>query len=139
MKGEIQLIVVPVSDVDRAKKFYEDQAGFEITVDHRAGDFRVVQGQPQGSACSIAFGSMRPMEPGTLHGVHLIVNDIGAACAELSARGVEVGPLHHFVNGVETPGPHPSRGDYETFSSFHDPDGNTWVLQEIGYTGDRAT
>ncbi len=133
MEGQIQLIVVPVSDADRSKKFYEEQAGFEITVDHRAGDFRVVQAEPRGSACSIAFGSMLPMEPGTLHGIHLIVRDIEAACAELSARGVDVGPLHHFVDGQETPGAHPDRGDYESFSSFQDPDGNTWVLQEIGY------
>ena len=135
MDWKIELIVVPVTDVDRAKKFYGEQLGFNITVDVQNGDFRVVQAEPPGSGCSIAFGpTLNTMEPGALHGVHLIVNDIEAAYAVLSERGVELGPLHHFEQtGEQKPGVSPNRADYESFGSFRDPDGNSWVLQEIGY------
>jgi catechol 2,3-dioxygenase-like lactoylglutathione lyase family enzyme len=132
---KLELIVVPVSDVDRAKAFYADQVGFTVDVDvSPTPQFRVVQLSPPGSACSIAFGTgIGSMEPGSLHGMHLIVSDIEAACAELEARGVEVGEMHHFEAGERIVGSDPAHNDYETFSSFHDPDGNTWVLQEVGH------
>ena len=135
MDWKLELVIVPVTDVDRAKKFYTDQLGFAEDVDHRAGDsFRVVQLTPPGSACSITIG-VGESPPGSLHGLHLVVSDIEAACRQLTERGVDVGPIHHFVDGVQTPGVHPQRGDYESFSSFHDPDGNTWVLQEVPSRG----
>ena len=130
MDWKLELIVVPVKDVDRAKAFYTDRAGFLLDVDFAAGDFRVVQLTPPGSACSIAL--MRNADAaGSLQGMHLIVSDIEAACAELTGRAIEVGALHHFVDGVQTPGPDPKRADYGSFSSFTDPDGNGWVLQEV--------
>jgi catechol 2,3-dioxygenase-like lactoylglutathione lyase family enzyme len=131
---KLELVVVPVSDVDRAKAFYSEQAGFDVNVDTSPSEhFRVVQLNPPGSACSIAIGTgIGDMTPGSLKGLHLVVSDIEAACAELSERGVKLGEMHHFVDGVQTPGPHPERADYGTFSSFDDPDGNTWVIQEVG-------
>jgi catechol 2,3-dioxygenase-like lactoylglutathione lyase family enzyme len=131
MDWKLELVIVPVSDVDRAKAFYADQVGFNVDVDFQPNEhFRVVQLTPPGSACSIAIG-VGDSPPGSLHGLHLVVPDLEAACRQLTERGVEVGPIHHFADGVQTPGVHPGRGDYETFSSFHDPDGNTWVLQEV--------
>jgi len=130
---KLELIAVPVSDVDRAKAFYAEQVGFNVDVDFAAGDFRVVQLTPRGSACSVAL--MRNSgAPGSLQGVHLIVTDIDAAWAELTGRGVQMGELHHFVDGVQTPGLDPNRGDYESFSSFTDPDGNGWVIQEVHHS-----
>jgi predicted enzyme related to lactoylglutathione lyase len=131
---KLELIVVPVSDVDRAKAFYAEQAGFSVDVDFAAGDFRVVQLTPRGSACSIAL-MHNTGAPGSLQGVHLIVTDIDAACAELTNQGVEVGELHHFVDGVQTPGLDPNRADYGSFSSFTDPDGHGWVIQEVHHSG----
>jgi catechol 2,3-dioxygenase-like lactoylglutathione lyase family enzyme len=132
---KLELVIVPVSDVDRSKSFYLEQAGFELEVDHRAGDsFRVVQLSPPGSACSIAIGiGIGDGEPGKVRGLHLMVTDIVAARDELAARGVEVSDPRHMENGEWSSGPHPERGDYESFSGFADPDGNTWVLQERGY------
>lgn len=132
MDWRLSLIVVPVSDVDRAKAFYIDQAGFGLDVDHSAGeDFRVVQLTPPGSACSIAL--MRNTEsPGSLQGLHLVVTDIDAARAELVARGTDAGEIHHFGAGGRTPGPDPERRDYNSFVSFSDPDGNGWLVQEVG-------
>jgi catechol 2,3-dioxygenase-like lactoylglutathione lyase family enzyme len=128
---KLQLIVVPVADVDRAKSFYLDGVGFDLLVDHRAGeDFRVVQLVPPGSACAIAL--MKNLEaPGSLQGLHLVVGDIEAARAELVGRGTEVGGLIHFEDGAETPGPDPERRDYGTFFTFSDPDGNGWMVQEV--------
>jgi catechol 2,3-dioxygenase-like lactoylglutathione lyase family enzyme len=134
---KLELVILPVADVDRAKKFYEEQAGFNVDVDHRAGEsFRVVQVTPPGSACSVTFGTGigSDMPPGSVHGLHLIVSDVETACRELAARGVEVGPIHHFEAGASVDGPDPAHADYGTFSSFRDPDGNTWVLQEVGFT-----
>jgi len=132
MDFKLELIVVPVADVDRAKAFYIEQAGFRLDVDHTAGDFRVVQLTPPGSACSIAL--MRNTDaPGSLQGLHLIVSDIEAARAELVARGTDASELFHFVEMGQTPGAHPDRGDYETFLSFSDPDGNGWMVQEVGF------
>jgi catechol 2,3-dioxygenase-like lactoylglutathione lyase family enzyme len=134
----LELIVVPVSDVDRAKAFYTDRAGFNLHVDHRAGDdFRVVQMTPPGSACSIAI--MRNTEaPGSLQGLHLCVADIGAARAELVARGTDVSELFHFEASGQVPGPDPQRASYNSFFSFSDPDGNGWLVQEVKRTEPRA-
>jgi catechol 2,3-dioxygenase-like lactoylglutathione lyase family enzyme len=135
MDYKLELVIVPVSDVDRSKAFYTEQAGFDLVVDHRAGeDFRVVQLVPPGSACAIAIGTgVTDMEPGSVKGLHLMVTDIVAACDELAARGVDVVNLRHLEEGVWSDGPHPQRQDYNTFAQFTDPDGNLWLLQERGY------
>ncbi|MGZ4589781.1 MAG: VOC family protein [Actinomycetes bacterium] len=134
MDWKLELVVVPVSDVDRAKSFYAEQAGFRLDVDHSAGeDFRVVQMSPPGSACSIAL--MRNTEaPGSLQGLHLIVSDIDAARAELVDRGAGAGEIFHFGEGGQLPGPDPQRSDYNSFFSFSDPDGNGWLVQEVRRT-----
>lgn len=135
MEFKLELVLVPVSDVDRAKTFYLEQAGFELHVDHRAGDeFRVVQLNPPGSSCSIAVGTgITSAEPGSVRGLHLMVTDIVEARDELVARGVEVSDVRYIEDGTWSPGPHPRRNDYNSFADFADPDGNTWVLQERGY------
>jgi catechol 2,3-dioxygenase-like lactoylglutathione lyase family enzyme len=128
---KLELVVVPVSDLDRAKAFYIDQAGFNLDVDHRAGeDFRVVQLTPPGSACSITIMS-GSHSPGSLQGLHLVVSDIDAAHAELTDRGTDVSEIFHFEAGSQRPGPDPAHGDYESFFSFSDPDGNGWMVQEV--------
>jgi catechol 2,3-dioxygenase-like lactoylglutathione lyase family enzyme len=134
MDWKLELIVVPVSDVDRAKTFYIEKAGFNLNVDHSAGDdFRVVQLTPPGSACSIAI--MKNTEKaGSVQGLHLIVSDINAARAELIGRGTKVSDLLHFEEGKQVPGPDPKRSDYNSFLSFSDPDGNGWMVQEVGRT-----
>jgi predicted enzyme related to lactoylglutathione lyase len=131
MDWKLELVVLPVSDVDRAKAFYTDKAGFNLDVDHRVGeDFRVVQVTPPGSACSITL--MKNLEaPGSVRGLHLIVTDIEAAKAELSERGVESSEIFHFVEGSQVPGPDPKRSDYGSFLSFSDPDGNSFMVQEV--------
>jgi catechol 2,3-dioxygenase-like lactoylglutathione lyase family enzyme len=133
MDFKLELVIVPVSDVDRAKAFYE-KAGFNLDVDHRAGDtFRVVQLTPPGSACSITIGTgLTPAEPGSYQGLHLVVSDIDAARAELVERGVEVSEPYHFGPEGQTPGPDPKRSDYNSYLSFSDPDGNGWLVQEVG-------
>jgi catechol 2,3-dioxygenase-like lactoylglutathione lyase family enzyme len=129
---KLELVVVPVADVDRAKSFYMDQVGFNLLVDHRAGDdFRVVQLVPPGSACAIALMG-NPASAGTVHGLHLIVTDIDTAQSELRQGGVAVSEPFHFDQGVQVPGPSPGREDYETFCAFSDPDGNSWMVQEVG-------
>ena len=136
MDLKLELVLIPVSDVDRAKDFYIEKAGFKLDVDHRAGDdFRVVQLTPPGSACSIAVGTgTTDAAPGSYRGTHLVVADIEAARAELLERGVEVSGIRHLESGEWVPGPDPKRGDYESFADFRDPDGNTWVLQERGWS-----
>jgi catechol 2,3-dioxygenase-like lactoylglutathione lyase family enzyme len=133
MDWKLELVVVPVSDVDRAKEFYVDKLGFRLDVDHSAGDaFRVVQVTPPGSACSVTFGiNVGGGEPGSLKGVHLIVEDIEAAAEQLTAAGVKHSGPQHFVNGAMTPGPDPQRADYSSFVFFDDPDGNSWAVQEV--------
>ena len=133
MDWTLELVVVPVSDVDRAKAFYIDQAGFDLEVDTSMGpDFRVVQLTPRGSACSIAIGTgIGAMAPGSLHGLHLCVSDIEAARGELVARGVDVSEPFHFGAAGQTPGLDAERRSYSTFLTFHDPDGNTWLVQEV--------
>jgi predicted enzyme related to lactoylglutathione lyase len=127
----LELIVVPVSDVDRAKQFYIEAVGFGLDVDHRDGDFRVVQLTPPGSACSIA---LMPNESaaGSLQGLHLVVSDIDAAHDELVTRGAPVSEPFHFEAGGQQPGPDPGRRDYNTFLTLEDPDGNGWLVQENG-------
>ena len=135
MDWKLELIVVPVADVDRAKAFYTDKTGFTLDVDHSgAGDFRVVQMTPPGSACSIAI--MRDTDAaGSLKGLHLIVSDIEAARTELLVRGTNVSDFFHFdAGGSQLPGPEPEHRDYSTFLSFNDPDGNVWLVQEVGRT-----
>jgi catechol 2,3-dioxygenase-like lactoylglutathione lyase family enzyme len=130
---KLELVVVPVSDVDRAKTFYTEKVGFNLDVDHRASeDFRVVQLTPPGSACSISIGKgITGAAPGSVEGLHLVVSDIEAARAELVDRGVDVSEVFHFESGKRVPGPDPQRRDYGSFLSFSDPDGNSWVVQEV--------
>jgi catechol 2,3-dioxygenase-like lactoylglutathione lyase family enzyme len=128
----LELVVVPVSDVDRAKSFYMDKAGFDLLVDHSAGDdFRVVQLNPPGSACSIALLKNQEMAPGSLHGLHLCVADIEVARAQLVERGVDASEPFYFGEAGQQPGLDPARRSYATFLSFKDPDGNTWLVQEV--------
>jgi catechol 2,3-dioxygenase-like lactoylglutathione lyase family enzyme len=127
---KLEVVVVPVSDVDRAKAFYTEKAGFHMDVDHSAGeDFRIVQLTPPGSACSITL--MRNVEAaGSLQGLQLVVSDIEAARAELAGRGVDVSEVFHFEEGKQLPGPDPARADFNSFLSFSDPDGTGWMVQE---------
>ena len=130
MDWKLELIVIPVADVDRAKAFYMEQMGFKLESDFSAGDFRVVQLTPPGSACSIAL--MRSdTAPGSVHGLHLIVPDLDAAHAELIGRGLDPGEMFHFAEGGRLSGPDPQRASYNSFLSFDDPDGNTWLVQEV--------
>jgi catechol 2,3-dioxygenase-like lactoylglutathione lyase family enzyme len=127
----LEVIVVPVSDMDRAKEFYAGRCGFTLDVDHRAGeDFRVIQLTPPGSACSIAL-MRNASSAGTLQGLHLVVDDIDVAHRELTGRGVPATDVFHFEDGAEAPGADPSRADYGSFVSFADPDGNGWLVQEV--------
>lgn len=131
MDLKLELVLVPVADVERAKAFYE-QAGFHMDVDYRASEeFRVVQLTPPGSACSISIGKgITDAEPGSVVGLHLVVTDILAARADLVGRGVDVSEVRHMETGTWVPGPDPQRADYGSFADFKDPDGNSWVLQE---------
>jgi catechol 2,3-dioxygenase-like lactoylglutathione lyase family enzyme len=131
MDWQLEQIVVPVADVDRAKAFYADRVGFHVDVDHSAGDdFRVVQLTPPGSGCSIAL-MKNTAAAGSLQGLHLVVRDLDAAQAQLRDAGVPCGDMFHFEAGVQGSGPGPGRGDYESFLSFSDPDGNGWLVQEV--------
>jgi catechol 2,3-dioxygenase-like lactoylglutathione lyase family enzyme len=131
---KLELVLLPVADVDRAKAFYADKCGFAVHVDHRAGDtFRVVQMDPPGSACSIAFGvGITDAEPGAIKGLHLVVSDLVAVRESLAAKGLDVSEVRHMKDGWQ-PGVDPDHTDYNSFADFADPDGNTWVLQEKGY------
>lgn len=136
MEFKLELVVLPVSDVDRAKAFYE-RIGFRLDVDHQAGDqFRVVQLTPPGSACSITIGvGLHPGQPGSYQGLHLVVTDVEAAHSWLTERGAEVSEPFHFGPEGQTPGLHPDRSDFGSYLSFSDPDGNGWLVQEVGHTG----
>ena len=130
MDWKLEVVVVPVSDVDRAKAFYTDTVGFHLDVDHRAGDdFRVVLVTPPGSACSVVL-MRNEQAAGSLQGLQLVVRDIEAARRQLE-NGLPVGGVFHFEDGAQTTGPEPDRNDYETFLSFSDPDGNGWLVQEV--------
>ena len=119
MDWRLELVQVPVADVDRAKAFYTEQAGFNADHDHRVSDeIRFVQLTPPGSPTSIALGTgMSDMAPGSVHGLQLVVEDVEAARAELAARGVEVSEVQDFPWG--------------SFVFFSDPDGNSWSVQQI--------
>ena len=133
MDFKLELVLIPVADVDRAKSFYVDQCGFTLDVDHAPNDdFRVVQITPPGSACSLTIGKgLGTAEPGTYRGTHLVVYDIEAARAELVGRGVKVGDIRHMTPQGWQPGADPAHQDYSSFADFSDPDGNTWLLQEV--------
>jgi catechol 2,3-dioxygenase-like lactoylglutathione lyase family enzyme len=132
---KLELVLIPVSDVDRAKAFYTEKLGFSLDVDHQPSDeFRVVQMTPPGSACSITIGiGLTDAEPGSYRGTHLVVSDIEAAREELAARGVAISEVRHFDReaGEWRPGVDPEHATYASFADFADPDGNTWVLQEV--------
>jgi catechol 2,3-dioxygenase-like lactoylglutathione lyase family enzyme len=132
MDFKLEVVLIPVADVDRAKQFYVESCGFDLDVDHQPNEeFRVVQITPPGSACSLTIGiGITDAAPGSYRGTHLVVTDIEAARAELVGRGVDVSEIRHMgPNGWE-PGPDPEHQDYGSFADFSDPDGNTWVLQE---------
>lgn len=131
----LEVVPLPVSDVDRALAFYTERVGFTLDVDYRpTEDFRVVQLTPPGSACSIQLVTGEDR----VHGLHLVTADLAADHAALTARGVPVGPIRHkhpvatwagdFAAGLD-----PERRDYASFADFADPDGNTWTLQERGH------
>ncbi|HEY6492436.1 MAG TPA: VOC family protein [Trebonia sp.] len=140
MHYQLQVITLPVSDVDKAADFYVRQAGFNLDVDyHPAPGFRVVQLTPPGSACSVQVGvGLTDAAPGSARASCLVVTDIEAARAELTARGVPVSDIRHKSpiddwRGGWAPGADPERRDYASFADFADPDGNNWVIQEIGH------
>ena len=129
MDWKLELLVIPVTDVDRAKHFYSEQVGFVVDHDTRIGDDRrIVQLTPTGSACSIAIGTgLTASTPGSVQGIQLVVSDIDAARAQLLQGGVEVSAVQHFGED----GPVEGRGgDWNSFIFFSDPDGNGWTVQE---------
>lgn len=132
MQYRIEAITLPVSDVDRARDFYV-QAGFTLDLDTEvAPGIRVVQLTPVGSDCSITFGTGFPQaEPGSYVNTYLVVADIEAAHAKLRERGIPISDIYHFAEGGQTPGLDPKRGDYGSYADFADPDGNTWLVQEV--------
>lgn len=142
---KFEIVVIPVSDVDRAKEFYA-RLGWRLDADYDNGtDFRVIQFTPPGSGCSVIFGkTVTGAAPGSARGLYLIVADIEAARKNLLRRGVEVGEVFHGAGDVyagpdepylfgriRVSGPDPARGSYRSFASFSDPDGNGWLFQEI--------
>lgn len=128
----IEAITLPVADVDRAKAFYE-QLGFTLDLDTEPSPgLRIVQFTPVGSDCSITFGTGMPQsEPGSYVSTYLVVPDIEVAHADLRARGIEVSEIYHWSDTGRTPGVDPKRGDYGSYADFTDPDGNSWLLQEV--------
>ena len=135
----LEVVVLPVSDVDRTKRFYAS-LGWRLDADFsNAEGWRVVQFTPPGSGCSVQFGKgVTTAAPGSVQGLMLVVPDIGAARAELSGRGVDVSEVFHFAGGLHVtgtngrvPGPDPAGRSYSSWASFADPDGNGWLLQEI--------
>ncbi|HEX9499907.1 MAG TPA: VOC family protein [Mycobacterium sp.] len=136
----LEVVVLPVSDVDRAKEFYV-RLGWRLDADFVDGDdFRVVQLTPPGSPCSIIFGTgITTAAPGSADGLYLVVDDIEAARAELVGHGAQVSDVFHDAGGVfhhagttaRVPGPDPEHRSYGSFASFSDPDGNGWMCQEV--------
>lgn len=140
MNWTLEVVVVPVADVDRAKAFYAEQLGFDVDHDTQdvnvTGGRRIVQLTPPGSGCSIVIGeAITDMEPGSLTGLQLVVSDIHAARGQLADRGVEVGEVQ--VLG-ENPRPQPDPLDNVGFVFFSDPDGNGWAVQQISARGSAA-
>lgn len=140
MEYKLEVVILPVSDVERSLAFYTGRLGFNLDVDYGPGpDFRVVQLSPPGSACSVQIGvGLTEAEPGSVRGLYLVVPDLEAARAELAERGVDVGEIRHKApldtwQGGFAPGVDPERRDYASFVEFTDPDGNVWTLQERGF------
>ena len=140
---KLEIVVIPVADVDRAKEFYS-KLGWRLDAEFGTGDFRIMQFTPPGSPCSIIFGkNVTDAAPGSAQGLYLIVSDIDAARAELVERGIEVSEVFHsdgVYTGTDEPylfgrrrtgGPDAERGTYRSFASFKDPDGNGWLFQEV--------
>src|SRR5580698_7654446 len=139
---KLEAVVIPVTDVDRAKKFYSN-LGWRLDADFPSDNgFRVVQFTPPGSGCSVQFGTkITPAAPGSAHGLYLIVSDIEAARAEIVACGINVSEVFHAGtpgaqfqpdgNSGRVAGPAPNHGSYSSFATFSDPDGNSWLLQEV--------
>jgi catechol 2,3-dioxygenase-like lactoylglutathione lyase family enzyme len=136
----LELLVIPVSDVDRARIFYES-LGWRLDIDHSTGDdYRIVQFSPIGSGCSVMFGkNITVATPGSAQGMHLVVSDVIAARDDLVRRGVKVSEPFHDVGGIFhhsngkgiAKGPNPERKSYASYVTFEDPDGNGWTLQEV--------
>ncbi|MGW4485023.1 VOC family protein [Amycolatopsis sp. NPDC004368] len=142
MNWALEVLTLAVTDVDKSLKFYTDQLGFSLDVDYHPNErYRVVQLTPPGSACSIQLGvGLTDATPGAARTTYLVVADLAAAHRDLTARGVAVGDFRHKDNladwqGDWAPGLHPERVDYASAFDFADPDGNTWVVQEVGYRG----
>ncbi|HTW00777.1 MAG TPA: VOC family protein [Streptosporangiaceae bacterium] len=140
MDYRLQVITLAVRDVDVARAFYVQRVGFALDVDYRpADDFRVVQLTPPGAACSVQFGlGLTDAPPGSARATYLVVTDIEAAHREMAGRGVPVSAIRHKSpvedwKGEWRPGADPQRRDYASVADFADPDGNSWILQEIGY------
>src|SRR6185503_13127829 len=127
MDWKLEVVVVPVSDVDRAKRFYSEQVGFKVDLDDSPTEsMRIVQLTPPGSGCSICIGTgLVDSAPGSLKGLQLVVADVDAARAQLVERGVDVSPVRHVDNGVWLDG---HGGDWNSFVFFADPDGNSWTV-----------
>jgi catechol 2,3-dioxygenase-like lactoylglutathione lyase family enzyme len=139
MDYKLEVVVLPVSDVDKAKDFYTG-LGWRLDADYTSGDFRVVQLTPPGSPCSVIIGTgVSSAAPGSVQGLHLVVTDIDAARAELAGLGADVSEVFHDAGGVfhhagtadRVTGPAKDHQSYGSFVSFSDPDGNQWYLQEI--------
>ena len=135
MDYKLELVLIPVTDVDRAKAFYAEKLGFDVDLDvERGDDFRVVQFTPPGSSCSISIGKgLTQAAPGSVRGLHLVVDDIEAAHADLASRDAPISEIFHFENSERVPGAHSGRADYNSFISVEDPDGNTFLIQEFGH------
>jgi catechol 2,3-dioxygenase-like lactoylglutathione lyase family enzyme len=133
MDWKIEVVTVPVSDIDRARDFYAERVGFEVDIDFKVSeDVRLVQLTPPGSACSIHLGKGTvDMEPGSIDGVFLVVLDVHAARVQLVERGVEVGELQVFEDGAYRPAKEGEDLDYVGCVFFSDPDGNRWCVQQI--------
>jgi len=129
MDWKLEVVIVPVSDVDRAKAFYSEQVGFDVDVDRQVSPTtRVVQLTPPGSGCSVTVGTgLTSMQPGSLKGLQLVVDDVEAARAQLAERGVDVTPVRHVGEDGWADG---HGGPWNSFVFFDDPDGNSWTVQE---------
>ena len=138
MNVNLEVVSIPVSDVDKALGFYRDQLGWRVDADINGDQFRIVQITPTGDGhVSIVFGRGIPMaEPGSMRHLELVTSDIVAARAEIAERGVEISEVYHgagapFFPAARIPGPDPDRAGYASYASFSDPDGNGWTLQEV--------